>query len=393
MRSPTLVRALTLVAYVAVAAAACDDSPDPPPAGSGDLGGDPGAHDDMGVTDGPATGDRDAAVCATVSSVGNLARKPIDIIFVIDNSGSMTDEIEAVQANLDTAFAQIIGASNLDYRIIMLSAFGSAAATQSICIAAPLSGDSCVPPLPRSPTNGPRYFHYPLEIGSRDSFSRILGSYDGWSGWLRPGAAKIFVEITDDNDNQMPFTAFDAALRARSTAHFGTESNRNYVFHAITGLAPKANPVEAYLPTEPIVPARDKCPTSENSGTSYQELARLTGGLRFPICDPSKFSTVFTVIAKGIVTGAQVACELDVPPVEAPAAIDFSSVRVEYQPSTGAPPQTFTQAADAASCGPGRFYIGAGGTRVILCPETCQAVQVDPKAAVRASFECSFPIP
>lgn len=388
MRSLSLVRALVLAACAA-AAPACDDHTNGDPrSGAGDLGAAP----DLGVTDGAAPApDRDAA-CASVSSIGTLSKKPVDIIFVIDNSGSMTDKIQAVQQNLNTSFAQLIGASGLDYRIIMISLFGDVTVDRAICIAAPLSGDSCVPPLPRRPTNGARYFQDSVAIGSNDSFSRVLDSWPEWSPWLRPNAAKIFVEITDDEELTMKWTDFDAALLSRAPAQFGTASARNYVFHAITGIAAKPNPTEAYLPTEPIVAEGTKCPMSENSGTAYQNLATLTGGLRFPVCDPSKFATVFQAIAKGIITGSQVACTLDVPQVAPPATVDLTTARVEYQPSSGGPAQSFVQTQDATTCAAGRYYID-GGERLVLCPDTCQAVQADANAAVRVWFDCDFPIP
>ena len=68
---------------------------------------------------------RDAA-CAQVSAAATLEKKPVDIIITIDNSGSMTDKIVATQNNLNGSFAQIIGASGLDYRVILLSKFGNA---------------------------------------------------------------------------------------------------------------------------------------------------------------------------------------------------------------------------------------------------------------------------
>src|SRR6185369_13438896 len=57
--------------------------------------------------------------CVQVQSEAKLVKSPVDIIFVIDNSGSMSDEIQAVQDNINKNFAQIIAASNIDYHIIM----------------------------------------------------------------------------------------------------------------------------------------------------------------------------------------------------------------------------------------------------------------------------------
>ena len=78
---------------------------------------------------------RDAA-CASVKAEATLGKKPVDIIFVIDNSGSMSDEIPAVQNNINKNFADIIGKSSLDYRVIMVTRHGKYNGTsRAICVA------------------------------------------------------------------------------------------------------------------------------------------------------------------------------------------------------------------------------------------------------------------
>lgn len=86
----------------------------------------------------PLLGLRDTA-CVGVKADVPLAKRPVDIIFAVDNSGSMTDEIVAIQNNINTGFADIIARSGLDYRVIMVAAHGNARVNQSICISSPLS--------------------------------------------------------------------------------------------------------------------------------------------------------------------------------------------------------------------------------------------------------------
>ena len=86
---------------LAVCAAAACDSNDPGPPTPGPTTNTP----DLGTTDGSTPTptpepDPGAQACAMISTVGTLANKPVDIIFVIDNSGSMTNEIQAVEAKL-----------------------------------------------------------------------------------------------------------------------------------------------------------------------------------------------------------------------------------------------------------------------------------------------------
>jgi hypothetical protein len=195
----------------------------------------------------------------------------------------------------------------------------------------------------------------------------------GWSQWLRPEAFKVFVEITDDNA-AMTATAFETALLQLSPTHFGAPGNRNFIFHSITGLAAKANPAEA-----------SRCPTGVNPGSNYQDLSIATGGLRFPVCTPSLFNTVFRTVAEGVVAGAQVACDFAVPPPPPPFTLS-NRITVQYTPGSGGAVQSFSQVADASQCAAASFYVQ--NARVQLCPAACGAVRGDTMAKIDLLFSC-----
>jgi hypothetical protein len=366
-----------------------------------DLAGGGGGDGGAPTGDGGGGGfDRDAA-CAQVSADGTLVKKPVDIIFVIDNSGSMTGEIQAVENNVNVNFAQIIGASGLDYRVIMVSTHGSASGSQSICIGAPLSGNTTCSPPPATPTNGARFFHYSTEIGSNNSLQKIRDTYNvadpngkapgGWSDWLRADAVKVFVEITDDDATNMTADQFETMLFAKVPAHFGTAAARNYIWHSIAGFN-ENNPVtKPWAPTDPIQTAEcNNGNGSEGIGQVYQELSQRTGGLRFPICQFANFDAVFQEIAKGVVQGAQVACEFEVPAPPPGQTVDLNTVLVDYYPSGGGQMVTFQQVANAAACMPNSFYIENG--KIILCPDTCTQVKGDVMAKVKVLFDCTVPL-
>ena len=67
--------------------------------------------------------------------------KSVDVIFVVDNSASMEDEIAAVRANINQNFAAIVQASAVDLRVILLSLYGTSGT--NICIGPPLAGAEC----------------------------------------------------------------------------------------------------------------------------------------------------------------------------------------------------------------------------------------------------------
>ena len=344
--------------------------------------------------------DRDAA-CASVKAEATLQKKPVDIIFVIDNSGSMTDEIQAVQQNINKNVADIIGKSGLDYRVIMLARHGNynGALTNAICVEKPLSTLATCRPVPTRPgPNPPKFYHYSRQIESSDSFDRILGTYNGsegdefglgpggWSKWLRTDAFKVFVEITDDNST-MNETTFETRLFALLPKHFGDATNRNYVFHSITGLKENTPPTKAWGPMDPVQTA--KCTRgggAVNPGAIYQNLSRKTGGLRFPICEHASFDAVFSSIATGVIAGSKVACDFPMPMPPPGQKVDLDSVLVEYTPNSMGAPQTIKQVPNAAACAPSAFYIEKD--RVNLCPATCTTVQADANAKVEVVFDC-----
>lgn len=352
-------------------------------AGAGGAGGAGTSGSGSGTGSGSSGGGGGEA-CGNVTSEATLVKRPVDIIFIIDNSGSMQDEIDAVEANVNVSFANIIGASTLDYRVVMISKYAKVAGayTAPICVSAPLSGNGdCKAPPPTS-VDGPRFFQLDQGVNSHDSLRVLLATYEsGWKKWMRPGAARVFVDITDD-ESDIPHEEFDAKLLAMDPVTFGTAAQRNYVFHAIAGFEGKAASA-AWLPSEPVV---ERICGGEvvDDARRYQRLAILTGGLRFPICDEQRFDVVFKAIAEGVVSGTQVACDFPLPAV--PTGKTLDKVRVSYTPSAGAD-RVFTPAASEAECADDRFVVDAANVR--LCPQTCAAVRADSQAKVKVHFTCN----
>lgn len=365
---------------------------------------DAGAQDDgpMSMVDMKGRLDPDSA-CGSVRAQATLVKAPVDVIFVIDNSGSMQDEILAVQSNINTNFANIIQTSGIDYRIIMISRHGNANPDESICVQAPLASNASCSPLPAQPGNTARFYHYSVEIDSHNSFSKIISTYNtadefnlapnGWKAWLRPNAYKTFVEITDDENTTAPqdtAAKFETALFALDTVNkpFGTAAKRNYIFHAIVGLV-ENNPVTAaWLPTDPLktTVCTGNGDTVSATGQEHQKLARTTGGLRFPICQYTKFDTVFQTVAAGVVSGAQIACDFNVPAPPPMKEYILSTAQLEYFPGDGSPSKILTQVANQGACSADSFYIQ--NNHVYLCGTTCTEVQASQGARIEFLLDC-----
>jgi hypothetical protein len=363
-------------------------------------GGD-GGGDDLGINLDDLSGYSGPDACSGVTANANLTQRPVDIIFVIDTSGSMMDEIAATEKNINTNFAKIIGQSGLDYRVIMLAQFGPGGAPAfDVCIKPPLGGNPCT--TESAPINTATYYQYDPHIDSNDSLRLILSTYNqadphgsaflGWSQWLRPNAAKVFIEITDDNATGELAADFDAALMALTPSNFGDATHRNYIWHSIVGIKENSPVIAPWQPADPI--QYTACSTAVNAGAEYQQLSQLSGGLRFPVCQSASFDSVFNTVAQGVVAGSKIACNFDLPPAPAGQVVDLASVVVEYNADNSGVLQTFSQVSDAAHCAVNSFYVvtdvDAGLPQAILCPDTCATVQADSKAQIGVRFDCAI---
>jgi hypothetical protein len=337
-----------------------------------------------------------AGSCVGVSAEVELLRQPVDIIIAIDNSGSMDDEARAVEENLNVNFAALLEQSGLDYRVILVTEHReSDGQDTAVCIASPLSSVAACPSDAPGPTE--RFFHYATEINSRNSLDVLLETFNGesedefglaplgWSEWLRPGAKKTFLEITDDDSN-VPALEFASALTALAPEQFGADpSQLGFVWHSIVGLAERATATDPYAPADPIE-TRECTGDVFNAGATYQELSRLTGGLRFPICEFAGYDAVFRSIATDVVLGSRSVCSFEIPPPPAGRELDLDKVAVSYQPGDGGAALVFGRALSESQCRADGFLVDGAG--VHLCPEACEQVRADERASVSVLFAC-----
>jgi hypothetical protein len=361
--------------------------------GQGGAGGEPGL----------------GGACGTVSHETTLSKREADIIFVIDNSGSMSEEINAVEANINVNFAQIIGSSNVDYRVIMLTTHG--VAPFDVCVAPPLSGTTnCA----AAPVNVPgQFYHYSLNIQSHDSVCKALHSMygaapddfgmapNGWNDWLRPAAVKIWVEITDDsmacgfegttfddgNDvqqGQQAAIAWDQKLLGMNHTQFGTPAERNYLFYSIVGMPENGN----MLPYEDNAPVETgTCFSGEAAGTGYQWLSKGTGALRFPVCSFQSYDAVFNDIAAGVIEVTAVPCEWDMPEPDFGEIYDYDTLDIGYTVNGMGEPQSFNRVDNESQCTVGAYYVEPEH-HVVLCPQACDVVRADNEAELSANVWC-----
>jgi hypothetical protein len=339
--------------------------------------------------------------CATQQADADVERMPVDIIVTIDNSGSMQDEIDAVESNINTKFASILQTSGVDYRVILVSRHEKKGRQTSICVLPPLSANTACPPTPDQPAFTERFYQYSLKVDSLNSLVLLVDTFDatvkdefglapmGWGAWLRPNASKVFLEITDDNSTEMSAADFVTKITAKS-AQFGTAAAPTFRFHSIIGIGEKPQVTEPWQPTEPVQTSTctGNADTVENPGPVYQELSRSTGGLRFPLCQFTAFDAVFETIAKDVVSHAAIACDFPIPKPPMGQELDLSKVAVSYDAGDGNAAKTFGQAMSLSECQPDAFYIDSASGKILLCPDTCAAAQRGKAPKIDVLFTC-----
>ena len=406
-----------------------ESSPEPVDAApsGGQSGAQGGGADDDGVgvsglvdeneTSFVPVGESDACVAERAERVES--REPVDIIVIVDNSASMQDELAATERNINENFAAILEDSGLDYRVIALSlhrhqrrtGFGQSATM--LCVEQPLSAlPDCT--AAEEPRFSDRFFQYSTRIESDDSFDVLLDTYappfdtedredefgnapNGWSEWLRPGIQKVFLELSDGNEDMLA-TDFASALSQLDPASFGADpASPEYIFHSIVNVVPKSDGDEPWYPDEDVQdatcdgPALGESAVGYTSGSVYQELSRATGGLRFPICRSDAYDVVFREIAGRVIAQSEVACDFPVP--EAPPGLEIDldrvSVSIDHDVS-GAPATALGQARVSDDCSGDAFFIR--DSRIQLCPEVCAAVRAEEGARVGVLFGCESTI-
>ncbi len=334
---------------------------DPDSGGLGGSSGSPGLG-----------GDTDSGGASCAASVTAAKRAEVDIIILIDTSGSMSEETAQVQQNIND-FAKSIGQSGLDYRVVLVAEKPLFPGFPlGICVPAPLGGANCA-------DNAPLFHHINQDVASTDSLELILSTYDQWKGYLRSTSYKVFIEITDDNSS-LDYQSFDSQLLQKQPAGiFGDANSRKYIFDSICG----------WQDGTPVLSGQ-MCSSAVNTGSEYQHLSQLTGGTVDSVCKTS-YAGVFSNLAKGLVT--KLGCEFSLPQPDG-GTLDPSTVAVQYTPGGGAP-KPLTRVTDPSKCAanPDGWYYDSNTapTKIVFCQELCSTAGVDTSGKVEVLAGCKAP--
>jgi len=314
-------------------------------------GGDGGGGD---ATVGPHA---DAAACTSESSEASSVVRPVDIIWVIDNSGSMKEEEARVQSNMN-AFAASIANSGVDYHVIVI------ADTSHINVPPPLGGSA-------------QLLADNVNIASHNALEKLVTEYPNYQQFLRPDSVKHIVVVSDDNSDWSK-SMFEQQLAGLTSPGFGTD----WHFHAVVAEAPPYDVNSHCFLLAAAV------------GQVYIDLQTAHGGLFFSLCD-TDWSPLFTTLAQSVTQGLALPCTFAIPTPPNGQTLDPSLVNFVYTP-TGGQPQTIPNVGSAAGCngGPGWYYDDPGTpTQIITCPATCSVLSNDSTGRVDVQFGCATVVP
>lgn len=191
--------------------------------------------------------------------------RPVDIVWAIDQSGSMGGEIAMVRANMN-AFASHIAKAKADYRVTLVASRYKDPDNHEICIPPPLAGSSCA--------DGPRFRQINQHVDSHDALPRLMQHIGAIEAFMRPTSVRHFVVVTDDKAKKVNWLAFNTFLKAR-------KGYADYVFHSIVGLKDEG--------------------CVADKGKDYIALSTATGGLMFHICK-ANWTTLFQKLGQVVST-------------------------------------------------------------------------------------------
>jgi hypothetical protein len=323
------------------------DNPTDPLAGMGGLGG-------MGGSGGGV----DPEMCQSVSQTAEVMPGPVDIVWAIDTSGSMVDEVAAVNANI-TNFATMIQSAGIDHHVVML-------ASNDVALGTPLGDDAA------------HYLWMLSAVGSNNALQVMLDMYASYSSFLRPNAPLHLVVVTDD-ETWLPAAEFRTQMEMLS--------GKQFIFHAIASENASTDPMALPLPCTGACGIPIVCGAFA-PGLEYYNLADATGGQKSSIC-AADWSTVFGPLQEAVIESVPLPCNYPIPMPPDGETLDPEKVNMELTAQGTATKMVIPRAPSEGDCMANQawFYDDpAAPTQLLLCPATCELAQAG--GTVDIAFGC-----
>lgn len=307
----------------------------------------------------------------------------VDIVWVVDASGSMLDEQIKIGQNI-TQFADDITSAAVDVRIVMLT---TSAAIPVICEA----GD----PDPAANTalaGDPRYRFIQANVDSTNPLDIAVDMFGQYRDFLRPGAATHFIFVSDDESSYRALPDVNARATTFQADMQGLLGLPFFV-HTISSEGPTAcnDPMCMPDPNSGLcVFVMLGCGASA-PGSTYWELASRTGGLTASICQQD-WSNIFEPLTEAIVTSVPLPCNYPIPAPPPDQIFDRSKVNLEFTAVGAAMADTWPRVVGGAdACGDNLAWHFDTEDRnpkeLRLCPKACELAEAG-GGSIDVSFGC-----
>ena len=280
--------------------------------------------------------------CSVLETRPSAQAAQVDVVWVIDSSGSMRNERETIQLGLN-AFAHAFAAAQIDMHVVVITE------RRDFDVPGPLG------------TDPQRFRLIDRRVGSHEALETFLDAFDDYASFLRPSANLELIAVTDD----------ESRLAAdRFVDEFSALVAKPFRLHAIA--------------SERI--GDDACEGAKNPGDAYYAAATLTAGLKLSICrdvSPALFDALSAKLSAGLAEG----CTFELP--SPPAGFDFDPDLVDVRGTEvdASVAERIPRVGDATRCGVLGWYYAdrAAPKRLTLCPRTCADFAA---AVLRIALEC-----
>lgn len=300
--------------------------------------------------------------CAASRTEAERTLRPVDIVWVVDSSGSMRDEADIVQSNINGFVASLSNAGIDDYRVVMVTQKGF------LDVPDPLGSDSA------------RFLFIDERVNSNEPLQDLLARFDDYRGFLRPDAVTHFVVVTDD-ESDLSASQFLSQMGARL-------GHQDFKVHAVA--SENVTHEECFLIFCNQV---EGCKSATNEaaaiGHQHYAAAEATGGLTFSICTEN-WDSLFTELAEVVSVAAPIPCELLVPEPPAGETLDPNLVNVVFTPSGASEGEAIPRVSGSDVCGDGGgwyYDVPEAPTRIHLCPASCTSAEAG--GAVDIALGCA----
>lgn len=328
----------------------------PPPGGDAGPGG--GTMDAGGGPPPPPPGDAGFEECSAETTMARTTFRPVDVIWVIDRSGSMRGEADAVQANINR-FVMDIEAAMIDVHVVMISAM------EFVNVPGPLGMDPS------------RFLYVEEDVQSHDGLSALVGRFDAYRDFLRPEATTHFVAVTDD-ESDMSASTFQSQMSSLL--------GHPYTLHAIVsppGSTHCEPPGLCFLRVDGCEGPDDE---AADNGDEYWSVATATGGQMLSICT-TDWSGLFSTLTAAIAVRSELPCRYILPPPPDGMSLDRMRVNVVYTPSGGGE-QYIPYVENFSNCGAGGGWYYEDDD-IVVCPATCTTLTADSGGTVEIALGCA----